>query len=141
MPQNSLSVGDPIKARCTKCRQNRDHFIVSMNEDRADKVKCTTCEHLHNYKPPVVRKTAAEYLISQNREMKRRKNENECKEWKALKLETDSKKAQTYSMTAAYKVKTLIKHPVFGLGQVQRIVGSQKIEVLFEDGIKTMRCK
>jgi len=44
-------------------------------------------------------------------------------------------------MTATYKVKSLIAHPVFGLGQVQRVAGPQKIEVLFEDGLKMMRCK
>jgi hypothetical protein len=50
-------------------------------------------------------------------------------------------KATDYSMTATYKVKALINHPVFGVGLVQRVVGSQKVEVLFEDGRKTMRCK
>ena len=44
-------------------------------------------------------------------------------------------------MTAAYKVKALINHSVFGLGIVQRVLGSQKVAVLFEDGQKTMRCK
>lgn len=53
----------------------------------------------------------------------------------------DSAKAKAYSMTDAYKLNSLIDHPVFGLGIVQRIIGSQKIEVLFEDGRKTMRCQ
>jgi hypothetical protein len=34
-----------------------------------------------------------------------------------------------------------MNHPVFGLGVVQRVVGTRKIEVLFEDGKKTMRCR
>lgn len=141
MSQTKLSEGNSIEARCTKCRKNRDHLIVSMNEDKPDKVQCTTCEHQHNYKPPVVRKTPAESLITKKKEVKRRKNENERKEWNALSLEMDNKKVQNYSMTSAYKVKSVIKHPVFGLGQVQRVAGPQKVEVLFEDGLKMMRCK
>jgi hypothetical protein len=50
-------------------------------------------------------------------------------------------KAVDYSMAEAYKVNTLISHPQFGIGVVQRVVGPQKIEVLFEDGRKTMRCQ
>ena len=141
MTKISLSEGSSIEARCTKCRKNSNHLIVSMNDSKPDKVQCTTCEHQHNYKPPVVRKTAAETLVTKNKEMKRKKSENERKEWNALKPDMANKKAQSYSMTATYKVKSLINHPVFGLGHVQRVVGPQKIEVLFEDGLKMMRCK
>jgi hypothetical protein len=52
----------------------------------------------------------------------------------------NSDAARDYSMTGAYKVKSLINHPVFGLGLVQRVVGERKVEVLFEEGKKTMRC-
>jgi hypothetical protein len=67
--------------------------------------------------------------------------EVERKEWEVLRPSMNSAKATDYSMTSAYKVKDLINHPVFGLGLVQRVVGLQKVEVLFEDGKKTMRCK
>jgi hypothetical protein len=49
--------------------------------------------------------------------------------------------ATNYSMTTACKLKSLIRHPLFGLGLVQRVIGPQKVEVLFADGKKTMRCK
>jgi hypothetical protein len=67
--------------------------------------------------------------------------DTERKEWEVLRPNMNSEKATDYSMTDAYKVKALINHPLFGLGLVQRVVGSQKVEVLFEDGKKTMRCK
>ena len=44
-------------------------------------------------------------------------------------------------MTGAYKTKSLVNHPVFGLGLVQRLSGLQKMVVLFADGEKVMRCK
>ena len=141
MPKTAPSVGDPIKARCTKCRKNRDHFIVSISDEEPDSVQCKTCEHQHQYKPPIILKTPAEKVAIAAKEAKRRQTAAEHKEWDALQPRMDSVKAQTYSMTATYKVNALIKHPVFGIGQVQRVLGSQKVEILFEDGKRTMRCK
>jgi len=141
MPKTAPSVGDPIEARCTKCRKNRDHFIVSISDEGPDKIKCQTCEHQHKYKPPIILKTPAEKIAIAAKEAKRRQTAAEHKEWSALRSSMDSEKAKTYSMTATYKVNALINHPVFGIGQVQRVLGSQKVEILFEDGKKTMRCK
>jgi len=141
MPKTAPSVGDPIEARCTKCRKNSDHFIVSISEEGPDKVQCKTCEHQHKYKPPVILKTPAEKIAIAAKEAKCRQTAAERKEWDVLRPRMDSVKAQAYSMTAAYKVNALIKHPVFGLGQVQRVLGPRKVEILFEDGKRTMRCK
>lgn len=65
----------------------------------------------------------------------------ERQEWITIQETMNSAKASDYSMTNSYKIKTLINHPVFGLGLVERVIGAQKMEVLFEDGRKTMRCK
>ena len=53
----------------------------------------------------------------------------------------DNENVKDYAMDKEYRVKAVIKHPVFGLGLVQRVVGDRKMEVLFEDGKKMMRCK
>ncbi len=112
-----------------------------MSNEGPDKIQCKTCEHQHKYKPPTISKTPAEKAAIKAKEAKCTQNAAERKEWNALRPGMDSAKAQIYSMTASYKVNALIMHPTFGLGQVQRILGSQKVEILFEDGKKTMRCK
>jgi hypothetical protein len=43
-------------------------------------------------------------------------------------------------MTGSYKVKDLVEHPLFGLGVVQRVVAN-KVEILFEQGRKLLRCQ
>nr|WP_320051158.1 hypothetical protein [uncultured Desulfuromonas sp.] len=141
MTKSTLSVGDPIEARCTKCRKNRNHVIVSISDEGPDNVQCKTCEHQHKYKPPTISKTPAEKAAIRTKEAECIQSAAERKKWKALLPGMDSAKAQIYSMTASYKVNALIMHPVFGLGQVQRLLGAQKVEILFEDGKKTMRCK
>lgn len=133
MQNTKLSLGDPIEGRCTKCRKNTDHVIVTLVNDAPGKVQCNVCTREHKYRPPTVPRKPATRQV--------KPKDLERKEWEALRPNMDSAKAKTYSMTGAYKLNTLIDHPTFGLGLVQRVVGSRKIEVLFEDGKKTMRCQ
>jgi len=134
MQSTTLSIGDPIEGRCTKCRKNTDHIIITIVDENPGKVECQTCSRQHKYRPPTVAKKPAARQITKPKDADR-------KEWESLQPKMDSSKAKTYSMTDSYKVNTLIDHPVFGLGMVQRIIGAQKVEILFEDGRKTMRCQ
>jgi len=134
MQSTTLSIGAPIETRCTKCRKLTEHLIISLAEETPATVQCKICNYQHNFRPPVdVKKTAARKAIQHK--------DAECKEWERLRPGMNSAKATDYSMTSVYKVKALINHPTFGLGLVQRQIGSQKVEILFEDGKKTMRCK
>lgn len=134
MQNATLSLGDPIEARCTKCRKNTGHVIVVMGEQTPDKVRCDACCREHKYRPPTapkkpgVRRTVDPKIA-------------EKKEWAELRADMNSDKAINYSMTTAFKSGVLMNHPVFGLGLVQRLTGPRKVEVLFEDGKKVMRCK
>ena len=134
MQNATLSSGDQIEARCTKCRKNNDHIIISMAEELPAKVQCNVCSRQHKYRPPIAAKKPAVRRTVDPKAAER-------KEWQALQPSMVEAKATDYSMLAAYKANALIKHKVFGLGLVQRVVGPQKVEVLFEDGKKTMRCK
>ena len=134
MQNPALSAGDPIAIRCPKCRKNTDHTIATMAGERPADVQCNTCNRRHKYRPP-----AGTAKPSVNRTINEKAAER--KEWQTLRPNMNSAEATDYSMTAAYKARALINHPVFGLGLVQRIVGPQKVQVLFEDGKKTMRCK
>jgi hypothetical protein len=134
MQNTTLVAGDQIHARCTKCRKNNCHIIVDMGEEGPAKLQCKTCGRQHKYRPPVATKKTIPARTVNHKDAERR-------EWEALRPKMNNAEATDYSMTGTYKVKALINHPVFGLGLVQRVVGSQKVEVLFEDGKKTMRCK
>jgi len=136
MQNANLLPGDKIEGRCTKCRKNNEHNIITLTEEKPAQVECTVCKRQHKYRPPTAVKKPAVRQTTQHK-----LEEAERKEWEALRPDMNSAKALDYSMEDAYKAKALINHPVFGLGLVQRIIGSQKIEVLFEDGKKTMRCK
>jgi len=134
MQSPKLSVGAPIEARCTKCRKNTTHAILSLADEAPTMVECGVCNRQHIYRPPTTVKKPAVRQAVQRKDAER-------KEWKELQPSMNSTKAKIYSMTATYKLKSVINHPVFGLGIVQRVVGAQKVEILFEDGTKMMRCK
>ena len=141
MSNVSLSIGSRLEVHCPKCRKIRDHEIVSFKDDKPDKVKCTICTHQRKYRVPATPKTAEEKLLLKNTETRRKRAISQRSLWEKLSPSLDSNKAHSYSMSASYKIKDLIEHPVFGLGQVQGKHGVKKIEVLFKDGLKIMRCK
>lgn len=139
MPNTTLSAGDPIEARCTKCRKNTNHIVIAMADEAPAKVECNTCGGQHKYRPPTAAKKAAVKKPATKRTTDPKAAEK--KEWATLQADIEGAKAKDYAMTDSYKVRTVVKHAAFGLGLVLRTAGSQKIEVLFADGKKILRCK
>lgn len=134
MSSTTLSAGDPIEARCTKCRKNTNHIIVAIVEEVPVKVQCNTCSGQHKFRPPTAPKKPAVRRTVDPKIAER-------KEWEELMPTMSSKQKTDYSMTTAFKVGSLLNHPSFGIGIVRSSSGPRKIKVLFEDGLKTMRCK
>jgi len=134
MNEKQLSAGDPIEARCTKCRKITNHTIIAMKDAAPAKVECNTCQGQHLYrKPKAAPQTAAMKAATAKRA--------EQKKWASQQATLEGQNAKNYSMEGEYKIDSVIKHPKFGLGLVQCFTGTRKMEVLFEDGLKTMRCK
>lgn len=133
MSKAVLSAGDPIEARCTKCRKITNHIVVAMADENPARVECNTCKGQHKYRTGVVKKKPTERRTADPKIA-------EQKEWEKRRTEIEGLPATGYSMSAAFKVGTVMRHPQFGLGLVQSKLGPQKVEVLFEDGKKKMRC-
>ena len=53
----------------------------------------------------------------------------------------DRNSASVYSMQSSYAVRDLIDHPKFGMGVVQRLIDPNKMDVIFQDGLKRLRCE
>lgn len=135
MSQKMMNVGDPIDCRCSKCRKITNHVIVAMADGTPAKVECNTCQGQHKFRrPATVRKAPASRSPVDPRLA-------EQKEWQTLRTDIESRQAMAYSMEAAFKIGAVIRHPVFGLGLVQSKIGPRKIDVLFSEGRKKMRCR
>jgi hypothetical protein len=151
MTTGKLSAGDIIEARCTKCREVLNHRIVAMVEEKVARVECNTCNGVHNYHAPpavkaakVPRTTAAGKTRTGSaapRASKKDPVEIEREEWASLNPTFDHAKALPYDMDSRYSAKRLILHPVFGLGVVKTVTVPNKMQVLFKEGVKLLRCK
>ena len=151
MSTKQLSAGDIIESRCTKCREVLNHRIVAMVEGRVVRVECNTCNGVHNYYPPPTAKEAKAPRAATARKTgstsaaprasRKDPAEVEREEWASLHPTFDLDKAVPYAMDGKFQVKKLIQHPSFGVGIVKAVIVPSKMQVLFKDGIKLLRCQ
>ena len=150
MSTRKLSAGDIIDARCTRCRDILNHRIVAMVEDKVVRVECNTCGGVHNYYPPPALKPLKipggsamprKPATATPRAPKKDPQQSDREEWRALHSSMRLDRAMIYDMNATFRADDLVDHPVFGLGVVKLIIAPSKMQVLFEDGIKLLRCK
>ncbi len=135
MSAKQLSAGDNIESRCTKCRTVMNHTIVALVDGRPGRVECNTCKGIHNYRQPTAKKAAAA-----PRKRVTRKVDPDLALWAELSLNNKKGKAVTYSLQGVFKPEQIVNHPTFGLGKVVRLVPPNKVEILFQEGCKLLRC-
>ncbi len=150
MTTRKLSVGDIIDARCTKCRAVLNHRIVAMVEEKVVRVECNTCNGVHNFHaPPAPKEAKAPKKTSTakprstsavSRATRKDPVEAEREEWASLSPTFDHGKALPYDMNGRFSVKRLVLHPTFGIGLVKAVIVPNKMQVLFKDGVKLLRC-
>jgi len=133
MVKKTPSVGDIIDARCSKCHTITNHLIVAIVDTKPVNVECNTCKGVHRYRAPVV--------VRQTTKRASDAPTVKQEEWDALRCSVSKIVAKEYDMDMAYRVGAIIKHQKFGFGLVQRLVGNRKMEILFDEGKKMMRCK
>jgi hypothetical protein len=128
-----------------------NHTIVAMVGEVIVKVECNTCRSTHKYHPPKEAKEAkavkapaaartSRTATAAPRREKKDPVAEAAAEWEALQAAIDPDRAVAYDMNASYRAKSIVSHPTFGLGVVQQVLQPNKIEVLFKDGRKLLRC-
>lgn len=121
-------VGCTIDARCTRCRKNLPHTVVSLKKNHLERVRCSVCDWEHVYRATVQPKGNTGQKVAENND------------WKELQSTHHHEKAAAYSISGKYTPESWINHPTLGLGLVRKVTGEHTIEVLFETGPKLMRC-
>lgn len=144
-PLDDIRVGGEIDAVCTRCRIITNHRIVAMVDGLVKRVICLTCDSQHNYRqPPGQKGPAAAKVVRVGREMKKTSapsgGARVFAQW-VRNRETLSESGETplaYSINQVYEPGQAIEHAKFGLGFVQKIIPPNKMEVMFENEIKTL---
>lgn len=143
------SAGDNVEAKCTRCRAVLNHTIVAMVGERIVRVQCNTCGGQHNYHPPqeekkpVERSATARSAAPRTPSAGRPRREPVPKgpsEWEQRMEVTDPATATPYAMDRPFRTCEVVSHPVFGIGFVLTVTKPNKVEILFGDGVKLLRC-
>jgi hypothetical protein len=132
---NSYSAGEDIESWCTKCRLELGHTIVAMVGNLPKRVKCNTCNSLHNYRAKPAEKRSARTGASGQKRKSRGKT---YKDYLALLTEADRSNSRAYSIKSTFRENDVIEHPKFGTGLVLSTVKDNKIDVIFENGPKLL---
>jgi hypothetical protein len=108
------------------------------------RVECSTCYGVHAFHPvKTPKETVAVKSVQTKSTSRKPKADPEAAiraEWLELRPDMDSAQAIPYDMSRVYHVNNLLSHPNFGLGLVRLVIPPNKIDVLFKDGKKRLRC-
>ena len=148
--------GGEIDAYCTKCRLDLNHRIVAMVGDAVKQVECLTCRGTHAYRRPRSEiAAAAEKRLSAKaagtsppksargpsvpRETLAARAEREQKHtWEKSIAGQPSSAFRAYRIFETFNPGDLVRHSKFGDGVIARVIDRGKVEVLFQEGPKTL---
>lgn len=138
-----FAVAGELIHRCTKCKLDLNHRIVSMDGDKPDKVLCLTCNSKRKYKDPTKKKAKAkkaDTTITTVKQKTQARLSAEEKEWKQL-LGDPSITPKKYSMDGSYTLHDHVEHPKFGRGLLVEFSNPDKIHLYFDEGLKILKGK
>lgn len=159
--------GDRIEARCTRCNDVTGHVVVALVGGEIVKVECRACGSVHKYHPPVAvgkaREAASVCRVKPGQDRRnavaaaapsaerkagtspaalskaQRAAEEQEQSWQRA-LNVSAATPRPYAMSAAFAEGEVIDHPKFGLGVVREVLPPDKVQVLFRDGSRLLRC-
>mgnify|MGYP006285271723 CR=1 FL=1 len=147
MAKAQHQVGDVIESQCRRCNDRTGHNIVALVEGEVSKVECRVCGSLHKHRPSKAsagakKSTRARSSSAQSKSKKSKKPEEPVidSEWQRQMEGRNPADALPYSMEGRFRPRDLLDHPQFGTGVVQKIVQQNKMNVIFQDGLKQLRC-
>jgi hypothetical protein len=127
---------DEIVCPCTKCKLELNHRIVRLDKGKPKRVLCLTCKAEHIYRKTLPVKAAG--TKTRKPRVSSNKGEQEA-EWRAT-LEKAEKNPKPYAMDKPFVLNDHVQHKLFGRGLVVNLIYPDKVDVFFQDGLKTMKC-
>lgn len=129
-------VAKEIVSYCTSCKRDVMHTIVAMNEDRIVRVLCRSCKKEHAF-----RRSPDKISSVRERPAGRTahgKSYFDVEDWSTEMGKLKGVAAKPYTMDGLFEEGQKMAHHAFGTGIVKRLIAHDKMEVLFEGGIKLL---
>jgi hypothetical protein len=128
---------DEVVGYCTKCKLELNQRIIRVEAGRPKRVLCLTCNTERSYRKSAPAKVG-EGKERVKRSLSPKAGDQEA-EWRA-KLDRRDKAPKAYAMDKTYLLDDHVEHQLFGVGLVVSLIHPDKINVFFQDGLKTMKC-
>lgn len=154
MTTKKPKTGGEIDSYCTKCKLDLGHRIIAMVGEVVKKVECRTCGSHHLYRRPKSEKAAAAAPRSaggasgtKDKPTKprgdkltaaQRAERDQVASWEQAIAGKAATAFKPYQISATFNPGELVRHSKFGDGVVARVIDRGKVEVLFQDGPRTM---
>lgn len=154
-----LKPADEIDSYCTKCKLDLSHRIISLEGEKPHKVECQTCHSHHLYRRP--KSIAEEPKTAKNKTLSGASSSSSSKsaspkassakaaaaaaaehqrekEWARRVSGKELREFKPYRTTSSFDEGELLHHSKFGDGYVARVIDRNKMEVMFQDGLRTL---
>lgn len=129
-------IGKSVDSWCGRCKLVLAHTVEAVVGNKITRTHCNTCGAQHAYRrnPPGVASAKLRGATPANG----RATHPTAVDYQALLRSKDVRNARAYKVSERFEPKEIIQHPTFGVGLVLRVRDSNKIDVGFTDGLKTL---
>lgn len=117
---------------CNKCDRERYFRVLTHLSKTEARIECEVCgakRKLNIGKKMATKKTPKKRIT--------KKEKDHLQLWQDLQDKNKDKLPEQYKITGEYPLDTVLDHPSFGIGVVTNSL-AQKIEVIFEQGVKNL---
>lgn len=142
MKQSQLQVALPAVAKsfptyCKKCEAERYHRVLAHKSATTAKIECEICHSVKTYTLPKAGSTTTRRTGTTNERKTPVRKNSHADEYHLLITNRREEKSIPFSIKTKFETDQKIEHPKFGVGFV-RTVQSDRIDVVFEDELKTL---
>lgn len=159
--------GDFITASCGRCNDVTGHVVMLVLDGRVARVECKACGSAHKYRearlpepggkeraaarparaggdrepsgaPGATPKRSAGSGGASRKSTAAARREST---WQEAMVRHNAETPLPYAMGNRYSPRDFLDHPVFGRGEVIAVIPPDKMEVLFQEGVKILRCR
>ena len=139
MERDALKPGGNIDSWCGTCKMMLAHTIEAMVGEKPARVHCNTCKTQHAYKAHKPGESAKKTRVREaGGTVPPAAGKARATQYQKLLKGKDIAQAKRYSTKDNYTAGDVLDHPSFGVGVTTAVKDANKIEVVFEGGVKVL---
>ena len=134
------SAGHDIDTYCSRCKLDLAHVIIAVSAGQPVRVVCKTCNSEHAFRKPKRKATGVTKRASSTRKTAAATPQGplSSEAYHQMLSGRDLSRSRRYTIKETFSVDDVVDHKKFGIGLVTKMLGDQKIEVTFREGIKIL---